>query len=93
MSAWPLETLAGVKYGSVSALDKIVAGHLLGLGYAHDMEDGGSDIGEDTVLDLGIFVFGDIDAGHGVEGMGGVGSAVAFSALSALPWSAMIITS
>ena len=90
MSAWPLETLAGVKYGSVSALDKIVAGHLLGLGYAHDMEDGGSDIGEDTVLDLGIFVFGDIDAGHGVER---VGVPSAFSALSALPWSAMIITS
>ena len=54
-------------------VDEVVAGHLGGLGEAHDVEEGGGDVGEFSVFNFGFFVGGDVDAGDGVEGVGGVG--------------------
>lgn len=64
---------ASLQAGSV---DEVVPGHFLGLGEAHDMEDGGGDVGEDAVVGAGGLVVGDVYEGHGVEGVGGVGCAV-----------------
>ena len=40
------------------------------------MENGGCYVGEDAVGDLGCLVVGDVNEGHGVEGVCGVGRAV-----------------
>ena len=47
--------------------DQAAAGHILRLGQAHDVEDGGRYVGEDAVADLSRLVLGDVDEGHGVE--------------------------
>lgn len=57
-------------------LDEVVAGHLLGLGKAHDVEDGGGDVGKDTVLGVSALFLGDVYKGHGVERVSGVWCAV-----------------
>lgn len=64
---------ASLQAGSV---DEVVPGHFLWLGEAHDVEDGGGDVGEDAVVGAGGLVVGDVYEGHGVEGVGGVGCAV-----------------
>ena len=53
-----------------------MAGHVGGLLETHDVEEAGCDVCEDAVLDLGALVLRDIDEGHGVEAVGGVGRAV-----------------
>ena len=53
-----------------------MAGHVGGLLQTHDVEDAGGHVGQDAVLDLGALVLRDVDEGHGVEAVGGIGCAV-----------------
>lgn len=70
----------GAAHGVVDAktlwLDEVVAGHFGGLGDAHDVEDGGGNVGEDAVGHGGVLVGGHVNTGHGVERVGCVGGAV-----------------
>ena len=70
-SPWEDGACRGLCVGEL--VDEVVAGHLGGLGEAHDVEEGGGDVGEFSVFNFGVFVGGDVDAGDGVEGVGGVG--------------------
>ena len=56
--------------------DEAFAGHVGRLLQSHDMEDGGSHVGQTTVLHCGRIVVGHIDERHGVERVSRVGRSI-----------------
>ena len=56
--------------------DKAFARHVGRLLQSHDVEDGGSNVGQAAVLHGGAVVVGHVDEGHGVQRVSGVGRAV-----------------
>ena len=58
-------------------VDKVVARHLLGLRQTHDVQNAGCHVGKTARVDDELGILGDIDDGHGIERVGGIGSAVA----------------
>ena len=56
--------------------DEALACHVLWLFQTHDVQDGGSHVGQSTVLYGGRVVVGHVDKGNGIQRMSGVGRAV-----------------
>ena len=61
-------------YGLV--FNQVVAGHFPGLFETHDVEERGSDIGENAVFNFCVLVLGHIYKGYGIERVCGVGSSI-----------------
>ena len=76
--------------GMLSGVYEVVAGHFGRLGYAHDVEDGRGYVGEDAVFNCGGLVVG---YGTGLSEWAVLGVPSGLMALSALPWSAIMIAS
>ena len=62
--------------GSLVVRNEVLARHVGRLLQTHDVEDRGSHVGEASVTHGSRVVVGDVDEGHGVERVGGVGCAV-----------------
>ena len=62
--------------GDIWLLAEIAAGHLVGLVEVEERQDGGGDVAETAAFAEGRFlaIFGDVEEGYGVRGVGGVGA-------------------
>ena len=74
-------------------LNQVAACHFLRLLQSHDVQDGGSYVGQHAVGNLCLLVLRDVDEGHRIERVGRVGGAVGIDGIVALPWSAMMMVS